>query len=402
RSVECIIINDSSEIASLQFELQEEDLLIDALLGTGVRGKVREPYCSAISCFNQLVGFKVAVDLPSGMNPDTGEASDPTIRADLCVTFHRPKLGLQGGSEYIKELVVSEIGIPPEAESYVGAGDLQAALLRRDKFTHKGLNGCVLVVGGSNNYAGAPSLVALGAQTLGVDLIRIAAPEVVASTIRGYSPNLIVTPLPGDHLGEEHMTTLAPLVDWANAIVVGPGLSTAEGVGEGVVALLDLLITAGKPFVLDADALKQAHGHLPQGTEIPGVMTPHAGEFLALTGIGLPPPVNLEERKLMVKEQAEALGCVILLKGPTDIIASPSDLKLNCTGVPPMSVGGTGDVLAGLVGAFLSQHVDPFRAACAGAFLNGLYGQEAVKSKGEYITATDLVQFGPNVLKRWT
>ncbi len=399
KTVQSLVIADSKELGDIQARLRDMNILVDAMLGTGVKGRLREPYATAIPLFNKLPGLKVAVDLPSGMNPNTGEVPENAILADLCVTFHRAKPGLKAGTKYIKELVVSEIGIPPEAGLYVGPGDVEAALLRRDKNTHKGLNGKVLVIGGSKNYSGAPALAALGAQTLGVDLVRVAAPEVVANTIRGYSPNLMVSALPGQNLLPDHFSLLEPLIAWADAVVVGPGTGNADDTPLANQNIIEFLAKTQKSFVVDADALKHAKGHFSPGTGCSAVFTPHAGEFLALTGVELPPPADLEKRKNVVSAQATSLGCVILLKGPTDIIASPSGTRFNATGVPPMSVGGTGDVLSGLVGALLAQKVDPFRAACVGAFLNGKFGEEAVHNKGQYITAMDLIQNAYLVLK---
>ncbi len=402
KTIKTHVIGDSKELGNLQTTLRDKTILVDAMLGTGVKGMLKEPYATAITLFNKLTGFKVAVDLPSGMNPNTGEVPDNAVQADLCVTFHRAKPGLKAGTKYIKELVVSEIGIPLEASLYVGPGDVDAAILRRDRFTHKGLNGKVLVIGGSKDYSGAPSLAALGAQTLGVDLVRVAAPEVVASIIRGYSPNLMVSALPGPYLVPDHFSLLEPMIEWADAVVLGPGTGNADETRLTNQNLIEYLAKTQKPFVVDADALKHAKGHFYSSKGCSTVFTPHAGEFLALTGMELPPPAELEKRKNFVSAQATTLGCVILLKGPTDIIASPNETRFNSTGVPPMSVGGTGDVLSGLVGALLSQKLDPFRAACVGAFLNGKFGQEAVQNKGEYITAMDLIQNAPPVMKRFT
>jgi hydroxyethylthiazole kinase-like uncharacterized protein yjeF len=401
KSVKSIVIADSKDLGKMQAKLRDKTILVDAMLGTGVKGTLKEPYATAITLFNKLTGLKIAVDLPSGMDPNTGEVSDNAVQADLCVTFHRAKTGLKVGTQYIKELVVSEIGIPPEASLYVGPGDVEAAILRRDKFTHKGLNGKLLVIGGSKDYSGAPSLAALGAQTLGVDLVRIAAPKVVASTIRGYSPTLMVTALPGHYIVPDHASLLKPLIEWADAVVLGPGTGNEDDTRLANQNLIEDLVKTKKPVVIDADALKHAKGHLTPAAGCNVVLTPHAGEFLTLTDVDLPPMPDLEKRKELVSTQAASLGCVILLKGPTDIIASPTATKFNATGVPPMSVGGTGDVLSGIVGALLSQKVDPFRAACVGAFLNGKYGEEAVHTKGQYITAMDLIENAPIVLKRF-
>ncbi len=401
KSVKSIVIADSKDLGKMQAKLKEKTILVDAMLGTGVKGTLKEPYATAIILFNKLTGFKIAVDLPSGMDPNTGEVSDNVVQADLCVTFHRAKTGLKAGTQYIKELVVSEIGIPPEASLYVGPGDVEVTILRRDKFTHKGMNGKLLVIGGSKDYSGAPSLAALGAQTLGVDLVRVAAPEVVASTIRGYSPTLMVTPLPGQILVPSHVPTLQSLIEWADAVVLGPGTGNADDTRVANQTLIEILVKTKKPAVIDADALKHANGRFSPATGGNIVLTPHAGEFLALTGVELPPPPDLVKRKDLVSIQAASLGCVILLKGPTDIIASPAKTKFNATGVPPMSVGGTGDVLSGIVGALLSQKVDAFRAACVGAFLNGKFGEEAVRNKGQYITAIDLIENAHLVMKRF-
>lgn len=395
--VEVKAVQSTLELLALQDWFMWAEVIVDAVLGTGIRGVLREPHATAIELMNIAPAPKVAVDVPSGLDPDTGEVRDKAVRAALTVTFHKAKRGLlsPGAQRYVGELVVEPIGIPPEAELVVGPGDFAYLNFTRRADSKKGDHGRVLVIGGSLEYSGAPVYVALAALRAGVDLAVIAAPEPAAYAAKAISPDIIAIPLEGPRLSTKHVDKLASLAERFNVVAMGPGLGVEEETQEAVRELFRRL--AGKrAMVIDADALKALRGVRASGAV---VYTPHAGEFKSLTGAE--PPQSLSERMAVVREQAAALGGVILLKGRYDVISDGVRVKVNMTGTPAMTVGGTGDVLTGLVAAFLTKTSDPLEAAAVAAFVNGLAGEDAAAELGFHITASDLIERLPRVIRRY-
>jgi len=394
-SVKVRVVSDPSDLPR---ELGA-DVVIDALLGIGVKGRVRHLYAEAIELINRSGGVKVAVDTPSGLNPDSGEELGPVVKADVTVTFHKPKAGLLRRPEYVGELVVADIGIPPEAELYVGPGDVVFRLRGRPVTAHKGQAGRVLVIGGSETFTGAPALAGLAALRTGSDLAYVAAPERAADVVATYSPNLITVKLRGsDHLTPKHVEELRPWIERADSVVIGPGLGLMGESREAFAAILRELKGLGRKVVIDADGLK----HLATEKELVWggvVLTPHSGEFKKLFGAEPPSIKDLRGRGRAVEEAARSVGATILLKGPVDIISNGLRTRYNKTGAPGMATGGTGDVLSGVTASLLARGLDPFNAACLAAFINGLAGAIAYSEKGDGLTASDLLNSIPRVIK---
>ena len=399
-SVRAVYVRSADELLSFREDVLRADAVIDAIFGTGIRGRIREPHSTAIDLINGAEGLKVSVDVPSGLNPETGEVHDKAVRADVTVTMHRAKPGLVGRREYVGDLVVADIGVPPEAELMVGPGDVRAAVKPRRPYAKKGDHGRVLVVGGSVEYSGAPALTAMASLRAGADLAIVAAPEAVADAIRAYSPNLVVRRLSGERLTQRDLPRLMELLDYCTSVAVGPGLGLDE---ETVGATSTFLGEASRrrPLVVDADAIKALARNPVDLSGGRVVITPHAGEFQTLTGRRLEAPGRLAERVKQVVDAAGELGVVLLLKAHEDIISDGRRYKVNTTGNPGMTAGGTGDVLTGVVAAILGWGVEPFRAACASAFINGMAGDLAVAEKGYHITATDVIEKIPEVMRRF-
>lgn len=383
-------VHDSTQIPEVN-----ADIIVDALLGTGTKGKLRPPIMQFVQKINASNAFRVAVDVPTGVDAETGEVLGDAVKANLTITFHKTKVGLEKAKDYVGELVVKDIGLPREFESFAGPGDVLLATKTRPPESRKGDFGRLLVIGGSETFSGAPALVALAALRTGVDLAYVAAPEKTAYTISAMSPDLITIKLEGKHLNVGNAPTLKAHLETANAIVLGPGLGLHPETKEAIKALMGTIETLGKPFLLDADGLK-AFAEFKRKINTPMVLTPHAGEYAILTGKRL--PENLNEKVAEVQKTAAELGAVILLKGPVDVIADEKRFKLNFTGNPGMTVGGTGDVLSGVVGALLAHGIEPFEAAVAGAFVNGAAGDLVLEEKGFHMTATDLIEKIPMVL----
>lgn len=387
--IETQILSDSSVINSC-----ESDVIIDALLGTGAKGFLKQPILQAVKAINESKGFKVAVDVPTGVDSDSGEVLGDAVKADLTITFHKPKLGLKKAEKFCGEVKVAEIGIPLEAELFAGPGDVELVKKPRSLESHKGDFGRLLVIGGSETYIGAPAFVGLAALRVGVDLVYIASPEKTAYAISTISPNLITIKLFGNHLSLNNFGEIQSLIKRVDAVVVGPGLGTHKETEEALKKIFNALNEFKKPFLIDADAIKTFGESGIIGASV--ILTPHAGEFEKLTGVK--PSSSIKERVEEVKEAAKKFKAVILLKGNIDVISNGEKFKLNFTGNPGMTVGGTGDVLAGIAGAFLAQGAEPFKSAVAAAFINGVAGDMAYLEKGYHIVSTDLIEKIPKAV----
>jgi len=383
-------VQDSSMIPEVK-----ADLLVDALLGTGLKGPPRPPISHMIKAINESDAFCIAIDVPSGIDSDSGKALGEAVKADLTITFHKTKPGLLKASEHVGELIVKHIGLPSEIERFAGPGDVTVILKPRHPESHKGDFGRLLIVGGSETYSGAPTLAALAALRVGVDLVYVAAPRDTAYAISSISPNLITLKLEGDHLNRENLPLVRRLLEKTTAVVIGPGLGLHKETQEAVNDLIKIIEERRIPMLLDADGLK-AFAESKRRLDTPTVFTPHVGEYRILTGKDL--PENLKERADIVQRTAQDLDVTLLLKAHVDIISDGYRTKLNFTGNPGMTVGGTGDVLSGIVGAFLAQGVEPFEAAVAGAFINGAAGDFVKREKGYHMVASDLLEWIPKII----
>lgn len=358
-----IEIRDSTDLNPGLFEA---DLIVDALLGTGIRGSVREPERTAIDFINQSGSRVLSVDVPSGFGTDI------EVKADHTVTFHRPKVGLSGSYEVV------DIGIHPGLEALAGPGDV-ALVTRRKIKGHKGDHGRVLVIGGGP-YTGAPVLTAMAALRAGADIVTLAVPEGIRDIAAGFSPNLIVRPLTSDILVSEDVSIIEEMLPGHDVVVIGMGLGAAPETVQAIESILPVCRKA----VVDADALRSLHP--PYDGEI--IVTPHAGEFNRISGIKV--TEEIENRVDGARQYSQMTGMVTLLKGPVDVITDGDIVRLNPTGNPGMTVGGTGDVLAGVVGEFFANY-PALRAATAAAFVNGAAGDLAWEQRGGGLIATDVL-----------
>lgn len=261
--------------------------------------------------------------------------------------------------------------------------------------SHKGENGVVMVVGGGWMYHGAPFLAAMAALRCGVDLAYIAAPEKVVPSIRALSPTIIAIPLTDVKLTKGAVRRALKMLSKVDAVVIGPGLES--GSEPGIELLVEEAMALEKGIVLDATALYPGILKHVSGGKV--VLTPHAGEFKRLFGVEV--PRELEERVKLVMESAKRIKVTILLKGRVDIISDGVEAAINRTGSPAMTTGGTGDVLSGIVAAFLAWGLDPFKAAASAAWINGKAGELAASRMGLHIIATDLIDEIPEVMKKF-
>ncbi len=275
--------------------------------------------------------------------------------------------------------------------------DVLEILPKRRSDTHKGDYGRLLIIGGGSRYVGAPVLSALAALRSGIDLATIAAPEKAAWVMNSISPDITTIKLKCEDLEPSALGDVIAKIEKANAVVVGPGLGENPATEKAVLRIAGELRKLRKPALFDADALKALSKKIEVVKGMPWVLTPHGGEFRTLSGITL--PSGLDARVRIVKDFAKKIGCTVLLKSHVDVIASPTRTKLNHTGNPGMTVGGTGDVLTGIVGTFLAQGADPFKAATAGAWVCGRAGDLCLGEKGYEFIASDVILKLPEVFR---
>ena len=359
-------------------EFAEADLIVDAMLGTGISGELREPAATAASAINATDTPVLAVDVPSGLDADGGDRADNGVEADHVVTFHETKPGLEGLDA---EVTVADIGIPAAAARFVGPGDVRLARpTSRD--------GRAFVIGGGP-YTGAPALAAQAAMRAGMELAFVAAPETVSGEIQGYAEDLIVQPYEGEELTPDQVDGLVETAErYDDVVILGPGLGTAE---ETLEATEEFLSAFSGPVVVDADALSV----VPElETDATLVCTPNRRELAKMGG---PEAEDLHEVVDEIEAFAAELGHVVLAKGADDVISDGERTRINRSGTPGMAVGGTGDVLAGIVAGLLEE-ANPLEAACAGAYVNGIAGERRAEVDQLGFLASETLQEIPETL----
>ncbi len=371
--------------------IQEADLIVDGMLGIGGQGGLREPYASLAGQAARSPGIVVAVDLPSGIDADTGVLDGPAVQADVTVTFGTWKPGLlvdPGASQAgVTELI--DIGLGP----YLDAPDLIAfqsadvgALLpvpgaESDKYRR----GVLGVVAGSNRFTGAAWLSVGGAVRGGAGMVRLVSAPPAAAVVRQHWPEAVITEIPGEDADAAELLRTAGRVQ---AWTAGPGMGTGQDSGR----LLAEVLRSGVPVLVDADGLTLLaadRGLLPRPYQT--LLTPHAGELARLLGAQ---PGDVEARRLEhARKAASELGATVLLKGSTTVIASPEQgvpVLVNATGTPWLATAGTGDVLSGLAGSLLAQGLATADAAAAAAYLHGLAARLAAAGGGSGAGEDDL------------
>ena len=388
----------------------EADLIIDGLLGIGGQGGLREPFAGLArqaEQARQAGATVVAVDLPSGIDADTGAVDGPAVRADVTVTFGviKPGLLIDPGARHAGTVELIDIGLGPYLEDRPIAtapqrDDVAAMLPRPGPESDKYRRGVLGLLAGSNRFTGAALLATGGAVHGGAGMVRVVTAPVAAALVRQAWPEIVITEHP-----EEGDWDLIGSVGRVQAWVAGPGMGT----DRDAVARLTAILGTDLPVLVDADGLtilSQAAGLLPRAA--PTLITPHAGELARLLRTD---PESIEARRLDHARRAAAeLGVTVLLKGSTTVLASPGDepVLVNPTGTSWLATAGSGDVLSGLAGALLAQGLEPAWAGLAGAYLHGLAARlaaaptvpEAPGAVGEApIGASDLVRALPDAFR---
>jgi ADP-dependent NAD(P)H-hydrate dehydratase / NAD(P)H-hydrate epimerase len=365
-------------------ELVEErpDVVVDALLGTGLKGAPRDETSQLIEQMNSAGVPVVAVDIPSGVNASTGEVHGAAVRADVTVTMHGPKVGLAigPGRFHVGEVEVADIGLEVgETKHRLVTAEILAEVPRRSAQSNKYTAGHVLVIGGSKGLTGAPALAARAALRADAGYVTIAAPAESLPVLETLVLEAVKRPV-------DQVFDIA-----ADAVAVGPGMGRSEGARALVRRVLaDVQV----PTVVDADALFE----LEAGTwPAPRVLTPHEGELGRL--LGRQSGEVAAHRLASVQETAERFGCVVVLKGEDSLIAAPrGGVLVSALGLPSLATAGTGDVLTGVTAAFLAKGMEPRRAAAAACAAQQLASHEAHQRFG--LVASDVVEALPRALAR--
>jgi NAD(P)H-hydrate epimerase len=370
------------EVVEWPGELPAAGVVVDGLLGTGLKDEVREPYAAATKFINALRLPVVAIDIPSGLDSDTGEVHGVCVRADVTVTMGLPKIGLlkPAAADFVGRIEVADIGFPRQFVDEIQT-DVELitradiVLPERRRTAHKGDFGHLLVVAGSEGYTGAPVICAHAAARTGVGLVTLAVPrEIYAIVASSCPPEVMPRPVTFDELSPNYLSQF-------DAIAIGPGLGQKPEVQK---AVWRLVTSAATPMVVDADALnalaqgvaalKKVHARM--------VVTPHPGEMGRL--VGKSAKEVQADRWEIARGFAQEYGVVTVLKGAGTVVADRSGkLWINSTGNPGMAKGGMGDALTGIIGALLAQGLDPLDAARAGVFVHGLTGDLAAEKHNE-------------------
>lgn len=396
-------VPDQEALSSLDYDPRDFEVIVDAIFGTGLNSAVRGHFLGAIDLINSSGVPVVAVDIPSGLSSDSGELLGPAVEADLTVTFAYPKLGLvlPPASTIAGEVIVADISIPESAEgqemqTYLITDDLVASLhLPREKDSHKGSFGHLLVVAGSPGKAGAAAMVGKSALRAGSGLVTIGVSSGLLNTVDCMSLETMTIPLAETDglLSEEALEAILDALSDKSALAIGPGMGTAESTRRLVYRIVE---SVELPMVIDADAINAFAGDASKlrSDKCEIVITPHPGEMARLLGITTEEVQR--DRVEIARKLARENKIIVVLKGYRTIVASPEgEVFINMSGNAGMATAGSGDVLTGLIGSFLGmKDLTALEATIAAVYLHGLAGDMAAEEKGQSaLIAGDLIDF---------
>lgn len=406
--IECFDHTEPRGLEKARIAVAFADLVVDALLGTGFQGDLSPNYAESIELINGSGKRVLAVDIPSGVDADTGRVRKKAVNACCTVSFGLPKPGLllYPGAASVGELSVAEIGLPQELltaasirQTLVNEEYVMGRLPKRQPDSHKGSFGHVLVLAGSRGLSGAACLAAQGALRAGAGLVTLAVPAGISSIVEMKTTEVMTLELPETPAGGLGTDALRLLNDFSvrsSAVLIGPGLGRQQETAEMVCEWIEKL---ERPLVVDADgliALSKNIGILNR-LEGPAILTPHPGEMAQLTGLTV---AQIQADRLgVVRKMAAEWGCIIVLKGAGTVIGLPDgELFVNASGNPAMATGGTGDVLAGMIAALIGQGLSRQEAAVMAVYLHGRAGDLAATTRPVGMSAMDLAEQIPQAI----
>ncbi|MCL4371779.1 NAD(P)H-hydrate dehydratase [Candidatus Marsarchaeota archaeon] len=388
-------------ISDLRKMLSNSDAVVDGILGVGMRGRLSGLVSQAIKAINESGKYVMSIDVPSGINADTGMKNIQAVEPDLLFVVNKMKAYLKSaGQSY--EISVVDIGLPITAELFTGPGDVMIATKPRELFASKYDHGNVLVVGGSTDYKGAPLLSgmasehALAALRTGSGYVTVYAPANSSELVRSMKPELIVKQLSPKQLSDDDVKAI--ISTRHEAMVLGPGMQNTYMSAKQLKYIINAEYDKGVPMIIDAAGIRmlsQNKSLIKKGM----VITPHDGEFKYLSGIDTSKR-PLEMRIHAAMDFASNYKCVLVLKGHETIITNGSLLKINRPASPALATMGSGDVLAGMIAAYAAQCKENLiEAATAAVYVHSKIGDELFAEKGLHITASDIIESIPKALK---
>lgn len=377
------------------------DCLVDAMLGTGFSGKITGEMAKAVDIINTADKIVVAIDVPTGVDADTGQLRGVAVKADYTVTFGLPKLGLliYPGAQYAGKLIVADIGIPFKLlvddsirQNIITAGSVKALLGSRQPDAHKGTNGKVLIVAGSKGMTGAAALASMAALRTGAGLVTLGVAESLNEIMEVKLTEVMTKPLPESAdggIGRKALPHIEDMAAKSDVLAIGPGLGRND---ETMAVVRDVVKNAECPLVIDADGLNALVGQtdILKHTKALPIVTPHPGEMARLLEITVK-DVNAD-RVGIARLAAGLWGAIVVLKGARTIVAYPDgEIYINTTGNSGMATGGTGDVLTGVIAGLIAQGLTSHAAAVAGVHIHGLGGDIAASNGTIGLIASDVI-----------
>jgi ADP-dependent NAD(P)H-hydrate dehydratase / NAD(P)H-hydrate epimerase len=415
------LVRNSGELQNIKPALEAADIIIDALLGTGTRGAVEGLLAETIEAVNKRRGpvrsAVVAVDIPSGLVADTGEAIGACVNAMYTITFSAPKTGMTLGTaaDHTGQVIVRDIGSPAELIEVVGKSDVrwidwrEVSIFARPRRAdaNKGSYGHALITAGSVGKSGAAVLASWAALRVGAGLVTVATPAPVLPIVAAHTPEIMTEPLPATDTGSISLRSFEyqrfeNLLKGKRALAIGPGLSTQDETQQFVRNVVE---TRTVPLILDADGLNAFAGRAQELKKGSGAlaMTPHPGEMARLLSCGIP---DVQAQRMEVARKSAAdWSAIVILKGQQTVVAAPDgQVFVNSTGNPGMGTGGTGDVLTGMLAGLTAQFgANPWvRVLAFGVYLHGLAGDIAYAETGEApLLASELIRAIPQAYQQF-
>lgn len=386
---------DSADIAA--------DIIVDCIFGTGFHGEFRGEPCGYPAVLNRSNAYKIACDMPSGIDSERGTAAKGTLQCDATLTFHCAKFGmlLSPARKLCGEIAVADIGIPDGWEDYLDdktltyemkADELSRIMPIRPEYSHKGTFGKLLLVCGCESYIGAAAICSRAALHTGCGIVNLAAPKAVIAAIAGHAPECVYTPLPADSDGfisADAIPKLIELADSHDAVAVGCGLGQTEGTKKLVE---ELIKNVRKPLLIDADGINQLAKNIDvlkdKNPEI--VLTPHIGELARLSGVSVSEAVA--QRYSLCRALTDKYGITLHSKDATSLTFSEKLMRITNFGCSALAKGGSGDMLAGIIGSLLAQGQEPDRACVLADYIMGRTAEILCEScSPAALTATDII-----------
>ena len=390
-------------------------VVIDSIFGTGIDRPVRKPVSDVISFLNRSGAPVVSVDIPSGISSDNGQVMGEAVRADCTVTFGLPKIGhlLHPGAEHAGKLFIEDIGFPVElltADSLkiqtMEKRDASMLVPQRSPNSYKGDYGHVLIVAGAKGKTGAALMAAKACLRSGAGLVTLGVPETLSDVYQSRATEEMIIPLPDKGDGTLSFGAAGAILNFiserADVLAVGPGMGTSDDTRR---LMRELVAKSTAPMVIDADGINSLEGSaaILRKAKSPLILTPHIGEMAKLLKRGHGPDA-IEQRAKIEMERIRTLrsfskdtGTYLVLKGAPTLIAEPAgNIFFNTTGNPGMATAGSGDVLTGVIGAFVGQQLNPLDASVLGVYVHGLAGDIAASEKGMHsMIASDIIECLP-------